>query len=77
MTQFASTLYPQTNPSNPVLLELRSDVRFGQLSGKPFSESVEDALGACKRTWWGYYEASDAHLWHAKQVLTRLANFTG
>lgn len=25
MTQFASTLYPQTNPTNPVLLEFRSN----------------------------------------------------
>lgn len=73
MTQFASTLYPQTNPTNPILLEFRIEVRWGQENGKPFAHTVEDSLRACKRTWWGYDEASDAHLWHAKQVLTRLA----
>lgn len=29
MTQFASTLYPQTNPTNPILLEFRSMVADG------------------------------------------------
>lgn len=74
MAQFSSSLYPQTNPTNPVLLEFRRDVKFDTVS---FAESVRLSLDACKRHWWSGDEATDAHLEHAKKVLTRLAALSG
>jgi len=77
VTQFASTLYPQTNPTNPILLELRQDLPGDRINGMSFAESVEHSLDACKRHWWASDEASDAQIDHAHEVLTRLAALSG
>ncbi len=77
MTQFASTLYPQTNPTNPVLLELGDDLPADRFNGVPFLESVQHSLDACKRTWWAPFEATDAQIAHARRVLTRLVSLSG
>ncbi|GAA1148772.1 hypothetical protein GCM10009651_36620 [Microbacterium natoriense] len=68
MSQFASTLYPQTNPSNQILLELRSGLRNNE--GLPMSY------------WVGVYmstlpEMDYGDVGHARKVLSRLASLTG
>lgn len=73
MTQFASTLYPQTNPSNPILLELR------MWSGS--QEAIESLLWHLghldQSPYMRLVDPNDAQIDHARRVLTRLANFTG
>lgn len=71
MTQFASTLYPQTNPTNPVLLKFRT----------------RDGIGAYPAGYWAHrlhkgdlplgIEATPAQTHHAALVLERLASFSG
>lgn len=71
MTQFASTLCPQTNPSNPVLLKFRErDPRYGYPAGYwAMRLSKGDLpLGV---------EASESQTSHAARVLTRLAALSG
>lgn len=71
MTQFASTLYPQTNPTSQVLLDFRDRV-----------ERHSSEVGTEARWWlafgpppWNGY--GDREWLHAERVLTRLAAFTG
>ncbi|MBE7953587.1 hypothetical protein ILP86_04535 [Microbacterium sp. R1] len=68
MTQFASTLYPQTNPTNPILMQIRDDA-----AGDPIDYRDEVLLLVVD-------EAAGIPLPqidHARRVLNRLANFTG
>ena len=74
MTQFASTLYPQTNPSNQVLLTFRDDFASYSRSGN-VSRYAREYL-----RYWGELAPKDAtpsDVAHAKRVLTRLANLSG
>lgn len=76
MSQFASTLYPQTNPTNRSLLAFRDDC-------KHYSSASQAAS-----TWLTYFEdlrtygrsfsgATDAQNIHTHRVLTRLAALSG
>lgn len=75
MTQFASTLYPQTNPSNPILLAYREIPEESRCMWR--SGFIAAAGRATFLTW------TDAQIVHARRVLvrmdrlTRLANLTG
>lgn len=73
MTQFASTLYPQTNPTNPILLEVRNLSRSYTASDFPIvvANYLDFVSGAYAFEW------SEKHKDHAIRVLTRLANFSG
>lgn len=87
MAQFASTLYPQTNPSNVILLELRS-IYLGD--HKPFNIKLSilaaDWLylldrdpAMVQRSNWGALVdlVTGNQIDHARRVLTRLAALTG
>lgn len=79
VTQFASTLYPQTNPTNPILLELRDHLS---------SKKTPATYAACLRTWMRWSEdpnasSEDPIPWstsqrsHALRVIERLERFSG
>lgn len=70
MTQFASTLYPQTNPTNPVLLEYRD-------SGPVDQGYFDQWLAQIRRPAWLPGEATPSQLRHAERVISRLASFSG
>lgn len=70
MSQFASTLYPQTNPTNPVLLEFREKRRLYSSHRSALLHYVSYLRG---RT----YVWSQVHEEHALRVLERLANLSG
>lgn len=76
MTQFASTLYPQTNPTNQILLAFRAE------------RNNYPSVGAAARDWlraWTSLHAQDptfriatlAQKHHALQVVRRLASLSG
>lgn len=76
MTQFASTLYPQNNPTNPILLSFRNDL------------GMYETTQAAAWDWLGYWElllhrnvvfirSSSLQVTHAFRVLTRLASPSG
>ena len=76
MTQFASALYPQTNPTNQILLAFRAERNY------------YPSVGAAARDWlrvWASLHAQDptfriatlAQKHHALQVVRRLASFSG
>lgn len=71
MTQFASNLYPQTNPTNPILLELREDWE-GDIRGYGlwFAITCDDLVAD------GVELTSEQRI-HARLVLERLASLTG
>ena len=71
MTQFASTLYPQTNPTNPILLKVRN------MHPNHRELWVETFLAFPKPQRCVWPDWSMAHWAHARRVLTRLAAFTG
>lgn len=70
MTQFSSTLYPQTNPTNPALLAFRSNP-----FSRPMDVRVMQWLWYLDSQFSGEYTQAQAH--HARRVLTRLANLSG
>lgn len=70
MTQFASTLYPQTNPTNPVLLRFRENP-----NRIPTQQRADHWVWYLKSPFSGEY--STEHCGHAIRVLTRLAALTG
>lgn len=74
MSQFASTLYPQTNPTNPILLEFRSLVSQGaDPEGLAWVIRHNSVGGNLVR-----FPGSNAlHHGHARRVLTRLAALSG
>ena len=69
MSQFASTLYPQTNPTNPVLLKFREIPEASRESWR--SGFIEAQKHYRFATW------SDSQAEHAARVLKRLASFSG
>ena len=64
MAQFASTLYPQTNPSNPVLLAYRE---IPDESRCMWSSGFIAAAGRATFLTW-----TDAQVVHARRVLVRM-----
>lgn len=66
MTQFASTLYPQTNPSNSVLLKIREE-------GLHLESDVQ-MIRYPGRYWLGY---PMSQVIHARQVLERMHRIHG
>lgn len=66
MSQFASTLYPQTNPSNSVLLKIREE-------GMHLASDV--AMIRHPKRWWKGYPA--VHIEHARRVLERMNRIHG
>lgn len=71
MTQFASTLYPQTNPSNPVLL------RFREHAANRDTARVASNFLSLGPVLLAFRFATPAQDAHARKVLTRLASFSG
>lgn len=77
MAMFASTLYPQTNPTNPVLLAYRDHIDTTEhLTVEPVSPSgwVRVMDSTYRR---GTHPWARAHVDHALKVLTRLESFSG
>ena len=87
MTQFASSLYPQTNPTNPALLDLRSIYLEDH---KPFgiklSNLAEDWLDLLEldphmidpRKWGNLVDTMNGRqIKHLARVLERLAALSG
>lgn len=68
MTQFASTLYPRTNPTNPVLLKFRE---IPEASRESWASGFMEAAKVMRFAAW-----SDVQAWHAVRVLTRLGALT-
>jgi hypothetical protein len=62
MSQFASTLYPQTNPTNPLLLRYRD-----------ITSNTDDQLRDL--TFLG--TVTDAQVSHAQRVFARLSSLSG
>lgn len=73
MAQFASTLYPQTNPTNPILLEFRD--------ASQFYNATERVVQIANYLHWidneFQLEWAEKHKSHARRVLTRLASLSG
>lgn len=78
MAQFASTLHPQTNPTNPILLDFRdmggtpidADLYLSEIFGRDgdlFLSGVPHKYG----------HITQEQIVHAIRVLTRLASFSG
>lgn len=87
MTQFASSLYPQTNPTNPILLEFRSIYHetnptiyqgYWELA-EIWLELLDQDSAMSKTVNWG--SLVDVVTWgqihHARRVLERLAALAG
>lgn len=75
MALFASTLYPQTNPTNPILLGLRSTWRW-LIGGPSQSAMCQMVIADIAHGDWDE-ESSPSQRDHARRVLTRLAALTG
>ena len=73
MTQFASTLYPQTNPTNPILLEFRL---AGSWATEPYFALVHASLRRIANGRWDDFTTLPQRL-HAIRVLERLAALSG
>lgn len=71
MTQFSSSLYPQTNPSNPILIWAR-EVGIN----RAFTE-LTSPYGFFVGSWVGGMQVNQAHVDHARRVLERLAALSG
>lgn len=69
MAQFASNLYPQTNPTNPILLKFRE---IPEPSRESWRTGFIEAQKHCRFAAW-----SDSQAEHASRVLKRLAAFAG
>jgi hypothetical protein len=73
MAQFASTLYPQTNPTNPILLEFRRSAPWDIQK----DAAREAGWLSGPNPWPIPKDATRAQVDHARRVLTRLASFSG
>ncbi|GAA1149539.1 hypothetical protein F6W69_10470 [Microbacterium oxydans] len=73
MAQFSSSLYPQTNPTNPILLDMRDYYEARML---PVGV-VANAFLVNWRSLFVVESASTSQRHHARRVLTRLAAFSG
>ena len=85
MAQFASTLYPQTNPTNPVLSELRA-INTEIWGGGPIGENaacwvelIDSDPSMSRVSDWGALarNVTAAQRDHARRVLARMAAFSG
>lgn len=74
MTQFASTLYPQTNPTNPILLEFRSMVADGHDAAGLAWVLARNSVGGNLTRFPG---SGAQHHAHAVRVFKRLEALTG
>lgn len=76
MNQFSSTLYPKTNPTNPVLLDIRGHYvgDWGRMLAH-FDRFVMP-IGAYVTKDLEFIHEPD-RLDHARRVLTRLASLSG
>lgn len=74
MSQCASTLYPQTNPSNPILCEFRSLVSHGANRDGLAWVITHNSVGGNLTRFPG---STASHHSHARRVLTRLAALSG
>lgn len=79
MTLFASTLYPQTNPSNAILLHLRERLEFQVDTHFPSTTQrlSRTMLTTLDKRWPVVNYATSEQIDHARRVLTRLASFSG
>lgn len=77
MTQFASTLYPQTNPTNPILCEYRFFNETAGLNPGMTRDTPQEWLGYTERCYQVVTLLDLQHVDHARRVLTRLASFSG
>lgn len=87
MAQFASTLYPQTNPTNPVLLALRSiyiddhvpfRIKLSDLAADWLDLLDRDPAMIDSSNWGDLANVVRfTQIDHARKVLIRLANSTG
>lgn len=86
MTQFASTLYPQKNPTNPILLEFRLIYHekppvfyegYWQFA-KIWLELLDEDPGMQEARNWGQLcqMVTIKQIKHARRVLERLARFS-
>lgn len=66
MAQFASTLYPQTNPSNPILLELR---KLHAATRNPLWTDAYLTASDLIEEWESH---NTSHWEHAMSVLTKI-----
>ncbi|MDQ0726847.1 hypothetical protein QFZ21_001847 [Microbacterium sp. W4I20] len=73
MAQFSSRLYPQTNPTNPILCDIRRYQSQARSSWRRVLTDFEFVVYG--ESSWG--NASPAQVRHARRVLTRLASITG
>ena len=71
MSQFASTLYAQTNPTSVVLLEFRQTLNRYVDKRLCLSHYIEYVTYGEIREW------PPSHVDHARRVLTRLASLSG
>lgn len=71
MTQFASTLYPQTNPTNPILLAFRTVYRK-----EAAALMIHGMAREIERGDWNEVTTTRQRL-HAVRVLKRLAALSG
>lgn len=71
MTLFASTLYPQTNPTNPILLWAR-EVGI-ELAAEELKSPNASFVGA----WVGGMQVRREHVDHARRVINPLAALSG
>lgn len=70
MAQFSSSLYPQTNPTNVILLEIREEARQHDIDiSRELEWLTRDDLH-----WDNYLPGAREH---AARVLTRLASLSG
>lgn len=82
MAQFASTLYSQTNPTNPALLRLRRNLLdAGKANARPIIgirlKSLQWAMTEHRDGWQHFTPMTVAQTEHAIRVLTRLAALSG
>lgn len=70
MAMFASRLYPQTNPTNPVLLNFRD---YGSINAVHlWMEALDEPTEYAETE-----DLSAEQIDHARHVLSRLASLTG
>ena len=79
MTLFASTLYPQTNPTNPILLDIRGHApgyeRDWSKLLRHYNLVIHSAGQYYTQEW---ARVTDEHqIDHARRVLARLAALSG
>lgn len=77
MAQFASTLYPQTNPTNPLLHDFRVFNEIADMNPGLLRDTPLEWLEYAERSYPLWSRLERCQLAHARRVLTRLASFSG